>query len=169
MARGLGGHRGSLMVSAAKVKAKYQAPPIEKVITVKCFKCKFFSTNDEFLNKHMTIEHLMGRGFKRMEKFVALATPNLLVSTLHKDDDEKILSEDSDDKADSLSEVSDIGVERLDEEDDNFCSQRIHQVHLRKRTKKDILLLSLMYWNNQPGLQYQGLPLIKRSSLCLIQ
>ena len=120
MARGLGGHRGSLMVSAAKVKAKYQAPPLEKVITVKCFKHKFFSTNDDFLNKHMTIEHLMGRGFKRMEKFVALATPNLLVSTLHKDDDEKILSEDSDDKADSLSEVSDIGVERLDEEDDNL-------------------------------------------------
>ena len=36
------GHRGSLMVSAAKVKAKYQAPPVEKVITVKCFKRKFF-------------------------------------------------------------------------------------------------------------------------------
>ena len=66
------------MVSAAK--ARHQAPPVEEVITVKCFKCKFFSTNDDFLNKHMTLQHLMGRGLKRMEKFVALATPNLLVS-----------------------------------------------------------------------------------------
>ena len=113
------GHRGSLMVSAAK--ARHQAPPVEEVITVKCFKCKFFSTNDDFLNKHMTLQHLMGRGLKRMEKFVALATPNLLVSTLHKDDDEKILSEDSDDKSDSYSKVSDIsGVEKLDEDHDNL-------------------------------------------------
>ena len=45
-------------------------PPLEEIITIKCFKCKFFTTNKNFCIKQMTLQHLMGRGYKKMEKFV---------------------------------------------------------------------------------------------------
>ena len=107
--------RGQLMVSRSK--ARNQAPPLEdrgkrkEVITIKCFKCKFFTTNKNFSKKHMTLQHLMGRGHKKMEKFVALSTPNLLVSTLHRDEDEKGFTEDSD-SGSKESEIS--GIDSLD-------------------------------------------------------
>ena len=44
----------------------------------------------------MTLQPLTGGTHKKMEKFVALSTPNLLVSTLHRDDDDKVIPEDSD-------------------------------------------------------------------------
>ena len=81
----------------------------------------------------MTLQHLMGGTQKKMEKFVALSTPNLLVSTLHRDDDDKVIPEDSDTGSKS-SEIS--GIERIEDDLDeqemspettqhNFVSQTL--------------------------------------------
>ena len=127
-----GGNRGYLMLSRSKARA-HEA---EMLTTLRCFKCKKISTNKDFFNRHMTLQHMMGRadlelpklsikcfkcsfssknqkdvdnhmrflhlmGPKKkagMEKFVALSTPNLLVSTLHRNDEESF-SEDSESEA----------------------------------------------------------------------
>ena len=133
-----GGNRGYLMLSRSKARA-HEA---EMLTTLRCFKCKFFSTNKDLFNRHMTLQHMMGRadlelpkpsikcfkcsfssknqkdvdnhmrflhlmGPKKkagMEKFVALSTPNLLVSTLHRNGEE---SSDSESEAESSDSESD--------------------------------------------------------------
>ena len=65
-------------------------------MVIKCFKCRFSSKKEIDVDKHMTFSHLMGEKIRAgMEKYVALSTPNLLLSTLHMSSDD-MFSEDSD-------------------------------------------------------------------------
>ena len=53
-------------------------------VTFYCFKRKFFSSNQSFFNKHLTLMHMIGlKTYLKMQRKVALTTPNLLISTFH--------------------------------------------------------------------------------------
>ena len=102
-----------------KGRAKAAAQPKESV-TFFCFKCKFFSTNTDHVSNHMTLEHLMGPACKSaMDRYVALQTPNLLISTFHNynEREEEIIQDDilsSDNtETDRGSEMS--GIEKITE------------------------------------------------------
>jgi hypothetical protein len=99
------GHRGQLLIAKSKAKAtKLQQMSGPKAFH--CFKCTFFSTNETFLDRHMTYFHLIGPNQKiAMEKFIAISNPNLLLSTFHSSS-----CEDSD----AGSEIS--GVQELPED-----------------------------------------------------
>ena len=74
------GYRGHLMLSKAKSKIKEDTSNI----VYKCFKCKFFVTNQTLFNKHLTLMHMMGmKSYLKMQRMIALSTPNLLMSTFH--------------------------------------------------------------------------------------
>ena len=69
----------------SKSRARAIAQP-EQFLTFFCFKCKFVSTNVDLVDNHMTLKHLMGPARKSdmdMDRYIALQTPNLLVSTFH--------------------------------------------------------------------------------------
>ena len=52
-----GSHRGYMMLSRSKARMQ----EAENLIPFHCFKCKFFTTSKNFINKHMTLQHMMGR------------------------------------------------------------------------------------------------------------
>ena len=108
------GHRGQLLLAKAKAKTtKLQPQPEMK--TFRCFKCKFFSTNETFLDRHMTFFHLLGPEQRiAMEKFIAISNPNLLLSTFHRNS-----GEDTDGESDisGLHELHDDLVDQGDQGD----------------------------------------------------
>ena len=42
-------------------RSKARMQEAENLIPFHCFKCKFFTTSKNFINKHMTLQHMMGR------------------------------------------------------------------------------------------------------------
>ena len=84
-------------------------------MVIECFKCGFSSKKEIDVDKHMTFSHLMGEKIKAgMEKYVALSTPNLLLSTLHMSSDD-MFSEDSDSSELSRQSSKISGVRMLSE------------------------------------------------------
>ena len=82
---GRNGYRGKMMLSRSKARIQKELDGV----SVHCFKCGFSSTTQDAIDEHMTFAHLIGPG-SVMEKFIALSTPSLLVSTLHRNDNESI-------------------------------------------------------------------------------
>ena len=104
------GHRGRLLLTKSLAKVASQPKSSE---TYYCFKCKFLSTNENHLMKHMTFQHLMGPAKKSaMERYIALSTPNLLLSTFHRDEQ----AEEESEQAGEESERAEEDSERAEEE-----------------------------------------------------
>ena len=82
------GYKGHLMLSKSRNSrimsdVEISSGPLSGV-TFYCFKCKFFSSNQKLFNNHLTLMHMMGlKHYQKMQRKVALTTPNLLVSTFH--------------------------------------------------------------------------------------
>ena len=75
------------MLSKAKSKIKEDTSNI----VYKCFKCKFFVTNQTLFNKHLTLMHMMGmKSYLKIQRMIAQSTPNLLMSTFHETKSEAI-------------------------------------------------------------------------------
>ena len=100
--------RGKLLVSKSKAKIQNELDGV----SVHCFKCGFSSTTKNAVDEHMTFSHLIGAG-SVMEKFIALSTPSLLISTLHRTDNESIFG--GSDDASNKTEESNIDTETLDQ------------------------------------------------------
>ena len=107
------GHRGHLLLAKAKAKAtKLKQKSGTK--TFYCFKCKFFSTNETFLDRHMNYFHLIGPKQKiAMEKLIAISNPNLLLSTFH------LSSGEDTDAGSDISGVQDLPEDVDDNENEN--------------------------------------------------
>lgn len=115
------GHRGQLLLKKAQAKKAAEDSTSYKVSVYFCFKCKFFSPSQEHFDNHMTFLHLVPPQ-SVIGKFIALSTPNLLLSTFLRtsevecEEDDSSTKDDSnqdEDDNDNGSEVS--GVEKLPE------------------------------------------------------
>ena len=74
------GYRGKLLVAKAKAR---EVDPLEGA-TFYCWKCQFFSKDQNVFNNHMTLMHMMGVfNYQEMKRLEAVSTPSLLISTFH--------------------------------------------------------------------------------------
>ena len=93
------GHRGHLLVKKARAM-KAAEDPSYKVSVYFCFKCNLFSPSQDHFDNHMTFLHLVPPQ-SVIGKFIALSTPNLLLSTFLRTSEIECAEDDSSTKDDS--------------------------------------------------------------------
>ena len=93
------GHRGHLLVKKARAM-KAAEDPSYKASVYFCFKCNFFLPSQDHFDNHMTFLHLVPPPYV-IGKFIALSTPNLLLSTFLRTSEIECAEDDSSTKDDS--------------------------------------------------------------------